>query len=84
MDPVDPDPQHCSLGMFFILTHYPGTYCKDIFHVKIQHFVMWKSDQDPDPDPHCFGPGSALKPMRIHTTESDYWQPNYCTASLSV
>ncbi len=34
---------------------------KFTFHVKIQHFVTAKSDQDPDTDPKR----SGSKPMRI-------------------
>jgi hypothetical protein len=36
---------------------YPITYLQYIFHVKIQHFMTAKFDQDIDPE---------LTPMRIH------------------
>ncbi len=46
------------------LTYYLLSEFQYIFHEKIQLFVLLKSDQDLDPDPHWFG---SLDPDRIRT-----------------
>jgi hypothetical protein len=43
---------------------FPLTNFRYIFHVKNQLFVSFKSDQDPDPDPHWSG---FLDPDRVET-----------------